>query len=245
MEEQVIIQSRDSVSIHGIKNTPADSAGAGLIIFVHGFTGNKNTRLIFNTKKFFPKKGCYTYRFDLYNTSKDARDFLDTSVRQNSQDIEDVISYFKSTYKKVYLVGHSLAIHAFLMADLQKIDAVIFWDGSYSTQIHKSVIWKDFIFNKEADAYVMPGFLSILVGKKLYTELQEFPNSVDLISKIKRPIKIIVASDGLCVDAGKDYFKHAHSPKDFCIIHGASHNFDEGETEEELYKATLDWVKKF
>ncbi|MEK6950379.1 MAG: hypothetical protein AABX13_01505 [Nanoarchaeota archaeon] len=58
-------------------------------------------------------------------------------------------------------------------------------------------------------------------------------------------VKIIVAGKGIIVKSGKEYFLQANQPKAFSSIAKATHCFDEEGTEEELFKETWGWVKRF
>ena len=69
-------------------------------------------------------------------------------------------------------------------------------------------------------------------------------NELDLVAKLNKPLKIIVAEDGILVKGSKAYLNIAQEPKELTIIGGATHCFDEEGKEKVLLEETLKWVKK-
>lgn len=66
-----------------------------------------------------------------------------------------------------------------------------------------------------------------------------------MTSKIQKPIKFILAGEGILKQGGKRFFKNAHQPKSMVVIKGAGHLFDEEGAEKKLFDETLKWFRKF
>ncbi len=238
MQKTIKIKTKDNHYIYG-NLYKANKKPKGLVIFCHGFTGHRNEHIFFNGAIFFSQKNYDTFRFNFYGPEKGARHFEETTISQHGKDLTTVINYFKNTYQKIYLVGHSYGGTSILFSDTQHVSAVVLWDASYvvGENEKKDSDWK--IMNGE---YYIDWGMSIKVGKKFTDELFNFPDCGDMASKIKKPIQYIGAGKGL--DA-KKYYKATNTTKDITIIKNASHNFNSPETEKELFTETYNWIKRF
>ncbi len=247
MEQAIKIKTVDHKLIYGTLNYHPPKPSA-LIIFIHGLTGNQNEHLFFNAAKFFPAKGIATFRFNLYDWRKTQRKFRDCTIATHGKDVTSVVRYFRKKFKKkfekIFLVGHSLGGLSILLSDTSLVDGIVLWDPAHPQRLRKRdpLVYR---YEKKLDAYIIHWNVDTIMGTKMYREWQHFPDGGKLISKVKKPIKIIVAGKGILVKTGKEYFKHANQPKAFSSIAKATHCFDEEGTEEELFKETLKWVKKF
>ena len=130
MQKELKIKTSDGYFIYGdlVKNKKASSK---LVIFCHGFTGNRNEHIHFNGAKFFSAKGYDTFRFDFYNGGKNARHFEETSLSQHGGDITTILNYFHKQYKKIYVIGHSFGGTSLLFSNTSFATALVFWDASY------------------------------------------------------------------------------------------------------------------
>lgn len=243
MEELIKIKTPDNHSIYGTLNYHQPKPSK-LIIFIHGLTGNQNEHLFFNAAKFFPAKGIATFRFNLYDWRKTQRKFRDCTVALHGKDVTSVVRYFRKKFNKIFLVGHSLGGPSILLSDTSLADGIILWDPAHPQRLRKRdpTVYR---YEKKIDAYIIHWNVDTIMGKKMYREWMNFPDCGKLISKVKKPIKIIVAGKGILVKTGKEYFKKANFPKAFSSIAKATHCFDEEGTEEELFKETWEWVKKY
>lgn len=240
MERNLNINTPDGHVIYGTLKLPKENADK-LVIFVHGFTGFRNEHLFFNGAKFFAQKGVATFRFDLYSDEKGGRTFTDCDTQTHVDDLQSVYDYFKTEYKKVYLVGHSWGGVVVLQLKLN-VSGIILWEPSHSSFDFKEDEYK---FNEALDAYLLNWGNVYVVGKKLHDETINIIPAAKLISGINSPIKIISAGNSNLLEGGKDYYKLAQEPKAFTIVDGASHCFDEEGAEEELFAETFDWIDKF
>ena len=239
MERNISLKTKDGHLIYGTLRYPRGKITT-MVIFVHGLTGHKNEHLFYNGARFFEQKRIATFRFDLYSGEKKGRKLAKSTIHIHAQDLDVVVSHFRKKYKKIFVVGHSLGGPVILLSKTAYFDSVVFWDATYD------LAWlaKECRYNKCLDTYILQWGTEYLIGKKMVKERLAFLNSDLLVKKITKPIKIICAGKGVLIQGGKRYYQHANSPKEFHIIKGAGHTFDEDGIEEILFDETLKWVKK-
>jgi dienelactone hydrolase len=239
MELEIKIRTSDKHLIYGTLLKSQKKTNK-LVIFCHGFTGNRNEHVFFNGARFFAEKGYNTFRFDFYSDSKGARHFGETKLSIHGADITTVLTYFQNKYESVYLVGHSFGGTSLLFADTSKASALVLWDPSF---VDKEEEKKAFHFDKEINGYSIDWGMKVVVGKAFVEELFNFPNSVDLIQNIHKPIKFIGAGKAGFRHSQK-YYKYANSPKSYAKIEGADHCFNMATYEQKLFEETLSWISK-
>jgi len=117
MREKIALKTQDNHKIFGTLDLNDNSV---LLIFVHGFTGNKDEHHYFNAVPFFMKNNFDTFRFDFYaRETNHARPLAESSITTHSQDLEVVIDHFKDKYDELILIGHSLGPLVILNTDLE------------------------------------------------------------------------------------------------------------------------------
>lgn len=244
MEKSIKIKTKDNHIIYGTLNTLKKKSDK-LIIFVHGLTGYKNEHIYYNAPKFFNPRGFATFRLDLYSEEKKARKLSECTVSLHAKDLNQIISYFKNRYGKLFLVGHSLGGITVLSSDIHQVSAVVLWDSSVNLKNGLEGILDYTKYNKCLDAYIVSWGCEYIIGKKMHKEWLNFPKPKELMARINKPIKIIVAGKGILVKGGKEYFKYANKPKAFAVVKGSHHNFDEQGAEEKLFRETWEWVRRY
>ena len=241
MRKELKLKTPDKKTLYGTLDSSAKTSSK-LVVFVHGLASNQNDHLFFNAAQFFPKESYDTFRFNLYGWQKDARNLREITIAQQARDLDSIVRYFTGKYQKIFVVGHSLGGPTIFLSDTSKATALVLWDPSFD--LRKLVSKKD--FNKEYNAYVFEWGPSLIFGNKMYEEYRNFPNPLDLIKKVKVPIKIISAGKNKVLVKGcREYYKYANEPKALVVIKNAHHNFDEEGTEMQLFEETLRWIKKF
>ena len=245
MEKAVNLKSKDGYTIYGVLNTSPKTSDT-LLILVHGLTGDLTGHIFYNAARFFPKEQIDTYRFNLYDGRKGGRTLVDSSVRTHAEDLNAVLTRYRKEYRHIAVVGHSLGGPSVITADTSRIDSIILWDPtSMPSKKDVSEGMKNPIrFNKSLDAYIAEWNFSFLMGKEMMEEYDTL-KPVQKIKHVHAPIKIICAQKFGNAKPGKDYFKEIQSPKEYMVINGATHCFDEEGTEEVLFEETLSWVRKW
>lgn len=241
MEKQIKIPINKKINIYG---TLRGTLKQPLLIFVHGFTGNKDEHIFFNGARFFEHKGFSTFRFNLYDWKKDARKLEACTLSLHAEDLDFVIDYFKKKgVKKIFVAGHSFGGLTVLLSKKQLFDAAILWDASFNPKTvtggkYIRELGRYYLDSQKFDAFGMT------VGDKMVEENNTL-KPLDLIKSFTKPVKIIVAEKGVLVEGGKKYYQLANTDKDFAIIKEATHCFDEDNTEDMLFEESLQWIEKF
>jgi pimeloyl-ACP methyl ester carboxylesterase len=234
-ERQLRIRTADKHVMYG--NLVSVSKPKGLVIFVHGFTGNKNEHQFFSAAKYALEKGYDSFRFDFYNDQKGARHFEDTALLQHADDVNRVISHFASLYKKIYLVGHSFGGTTLCFVDTSKVSGLVFWDAPFIIPQEEKTFFEK---QKRNGQYYVDWGLRVVVGKKYINELYAFPDCGEAIAGIRAPMKFIAAGSSKIV---KKLFSAAKAQKSFHSIKGADHIFGTLAAEQELLEETFNWIK--
>lgn len=243
MEQVTKIKTNDGHIIYGTLTT-APAASRKLIIFVHGLTGHRNQHIFYNAARFFPRRGLATFRFDLYSENPRGRKLRECTVKTHAEDLNLVVRHFADKFDKLFLVGHSLGGPTILSAGLSRVHGIVLWDPSYSDG--KGLTLRTYCeYNKCLDAYVIKWDVESLISKEMFREFKRFPRPGAIMKSVYPPTKIICAGKGILVKGGREYYRHARSPRGFALIQKATHSFDERGTEDVLFEETLNWFKRF
>lgn len=239
MQKNIIIKSKDKkFNIYGVLDRKAKTDR--VIIFVHGLTGNKNEHQFYNAAKYFNDLGFAAFRFDLYSDKENGRKLEDCAISTHSEDLNQVISYFKNKFSRLFLVGHSLGGPTILGADLKGIEKIVLWDPAVN--LPKTAKRKFYYFNKEINAYIVSWGTSFIIGKKMIEDWKHLDLS-KWVNNTEVPLKIICAGKGILKEEWKKIIGQFKSKNKLAIIKKAGHSFDEENTEAELFKETLAWFK--
>ncbi len=236
METQVQIKTFDNHIIYGTLNSNNNST---LLIFVHGFTGNKDEHHYLNATTFFTKRGFDTFRFNFYSREIDARSLTESSITTHLTDLELVINNFKCNYNKLILIGHSLGALIILSTDLSNISKLVLWDP---TTPFKSIKDKKAIFDPNLNKYIFHWEVDFLINKQMVKEWMHIDLN-HLVKELSIPCKIIFAGNYNKHELWKPYLNKFKVKNDVTIIKNATHGFIEEGTERKLFEETLKWIK--
>lgn len=240
MEKVIKIKTPDKHLIYGTLTYHRKKSNK-LIVFVHGLTGSQYEHNFFNAAKFFPKRKIDIFRFDLYSDEKKGRRLIETSIKIHSKDFEQVLAHFSKKYKKIYVIGHSLGGPTILFAKPNHINAIVLWDPSINLKGLKMTKW-----NREARAFIFYGWsINFLLGREMIEDFKLTGQYEKIASKLNVPLKIICAGDNFLSREWKRAIKLFNSPKELVNIKGADHGFNQKGKEEELFKETLKWIRKY
>ena len=237
MEKEMKIKTPDNHIIYGTLNSLKDTEK--LIIFVHGLTGDQYEHQFYNAAKFFPDKGYDTFRFDLYTCLDKARSLTDSTIKQHSEDLNCVVSHFKSKYDMVFLVGHSLGGPTILYSDLKPVHSITLWEPSLDLDDSIEGYYK---FDKRINRYILNFGVESLISKEMVAEWKYLDGR--LVKKIIKPTKIICGSKSPLKDSWKTVLSKIKTEYEFTVIKKAGHCFSEEGTEEKLFEETLSWFEK-
>ena len=238
MEKYIDIKMRDGKNIGGILK---QSNNKKIIIFIHGLTGYSGEVQFYESKKYFPKKGYDTLSIDLYSfTEKDKRFLWNTSIKQHTFDVEDVVKIYSKKYSKIFLVGHSIGGPIIYLSKylniIKKVKAVCFWEPT----IAPINIEKDFVYDKRVKRYFSFGYF---MSKKFVDELKNL--SVKKISNFKKPFKIILNQDGNLCKNWQNAFEYIKAKYEKILIKNSGHDFTNNNSMKKLLKETYVFFEKF
>lgn len=213
-----------------------------VVIFVHGLTGNPNEVIHWLGADFVNKNGFAAVRFELYGCEPRARIFDQTSVRDHAVDLNRIQQFCRDEgYQQIYLVGHSLGGPVILLSDTSNVSSIVLWDPTYNT---KFLVESSSKFDKALNGRVIDWGIKQFWGNKMADELLSFPDCGELISKVKVPIKIIIAENRASDHTPDKYFGYANEPKAMITIPGSTHCFTEEHAPDILFRETLSWFCK-
>lgn len=217
-----------------------------LFIVLHGLSGDMDEEFYSSAVSWFQKQKYATFRFNFYGFQKNARQLMDSTIKQQSSDLDAVVKYFrKKGVKIVYIAGHSFAGPIILSSEKQDFDAVTLWDPTYKISFIKSTPgFPSGKYLKEVDGYAMHWGVNIIISKSMAKEVDSFPWTT-ITKNFTAPLKIIIAGNGE-LKGSKNYLNSLKTKKQCIAIKGATHYFNDSlKTRETLFKSTNSWFKRF
>lgn len=228
-----------SGSTEGLRRDKAESA----IIFVHGLTGHSSEHIFYNAARFFPARGLDAIRFDLYPGGLEGRILPECSITTHTSDLNQVLEHFRPKYKKLFLVGHSLGSVTLLSAKMQLADAILLWAPAGS-EILFDPSMPIIKLMKGTELYRTCWAVESVMGHEMARQMYAFPPSKAAARTLCRPTFVGCGADDVFVKAARNYHDFCpSSPKALKIIANAGHQFNEGDTAQELYEASWEFVK--
>jgi len=244
MEKNLRIKLNKRYALYGRLN---GSLSRPLFITVHGLPGDFREGFHEHAARWFAEKGYASFRFNLYSYEKDARQLKDCTLKTHAADLDAVVRYFrKRGVKKIFVAGHSYGCPAILLSQKQDFDAVALWDPSFNISFTRtSYDSPPGKYIKALNGYFMRWGVGVIIGKQMAKEADTLAWP-DLSKNFRAPLKIIVAGNGVLLRGAKLYFKKAQKPKEFAIIKGATHYFDDRKgMQERVFRLSEQWFRKF
>jgi len=239
MEKPVNIETGDGHIIYGTLNFPAEGTDR-LIVFVHGITGSKKEHQFYDAARYFPQNGYATYRFNLYSRDEKGRVLSDIDIRTQSEDLNTVIRHFIGEYGEVFLVGHSLGGPTIMGADLGLIRAIVLWEPSITPDTAHGRSF--YAYSENLKKYVIRWQFEYMVTAAM---IEQWKDAGSLIKNLIKPTRVIFAGSYIIKRTWSNRLGEIPAVHDSITINGAGHGFDEEGTQEKLYDATLDWIKRY
>ena len=244
MEKDIKIKISKNVAVYG---RFSGSFKKSLFIVVHGLPGHFEESLPQGSTRWFAKRGFASFRFNLYGWQNDARQLVDCTLRTHANDLDVIVRYFRRRgVRKIFVAGHSYGGPTVLLSRDQSFDAVVLWDPSYRSSFTKKQYgFPGGKYVKELSGYFMKWGVNPIIGERMAKEADAL--SWDILTRnFHVPLKIIVAEKGVLLPGAKYYFRTANAPKDFAVMKGATHYFDDRiGMRENLFRISEQWFKKF
>ena len=213
-----------------------------LVIFCHGFTGDKFEWGRFpKTSKKLNEKGYDAIIFDFSGSGENRREPVLLSKQVG--DLEDVINWAKElNYKKFATIGLSFGGLTTFIANIP-VQTVIFWAPVfYVKQITNDSLYSHFPFKLPSAAPP-----EIYIEKEFIHELKEI-NIDEHLRKFKTPSLIIHGELDSTVKPELSKKAHGQMPSiinhKFHLVKDADHLFND-EQLEEFIEETIRWLQKY
>ena len=235
-EQTIVLDTPDNHKIYGTLNK-GDEPTEDLMILVPGLTAIQNEHKFFNAARFFPEKGYDVFRFDLYSAWPQGRAILDCTVQTHINDLDLVFKHFEKQYRNIHLIGHSLGTTVILKYDHSRAKSLILWDPSLEIR-EGAEEWAT--WNQSLNAYVLEWGVQKLISKQMFEDMS-LANK-EIVRDFKRPAKIICAGNGILTARWEKIKHEIPIPYDFTVVEGADHNFNQRDTEIQLFDKTLEWL---
>lgn len=237
METNLKIPTQDGKMIYARLRGPIDKP---LVVFVHGLGGRMDQHIFYNGARFLKKHGISSIRFNLYSWEADARKLDECTLKIHSSDLDTVIAHARQNgASKIIVIGHSYGGPTILFSKDKNYDAVVLWDPSYGYPDS----FKRSEYVEALRLYKATWEFNVLIGEKMIEEAKNIEHWEDeAIRNLRVPIKIISAGQSHLVKGCKRYFELANEPKEYVVVEGAGHTFDEEGAEERLLEETFSWI---
>lgn len=224
-----------------------DSGSKKLVIFCHGFTGNKveAKRIFVEAARAFAAEGMSALRFDFYGSGDSAGDFADTRLSHNIANLNDAILWGRQHgYERFAVLGLSMgAATAILTVADTPVEALITWSavpdleqlfGSYVDDVQRLMA--------QVDEHEHNGWI---IKKEFWQDAMRY-DIKKALAKITIPKLIIqgTADEKVFVQGFKDFQSIALPPADFMEMPGAGHTFQAPAHRRQVIRQTLIWLKR-
>jgi pimeloyl-ACP methyl ester carboxylesterase len=243
MNEKITVTSRNE-ALSGILNQVSEHAP--LLIFVHGFAGNKEENGLFlQAEDYFASKNFNTFRYDMAGIGQSEGNYDVTTLAQQAQDLEAIIHKLRKRYEKdnISLIGFSLGATVSTLINPKLINQYIFWSPAIFTA-------KD-MFPRYATAEVLDeinskGYLDkggIKIGKPIIQDFKDY-NPLNHLKNIVAPVLLVHGT----ADPRIDYNSTVEAQKLFSDanlikIEGANHSYKNNDSHRsKLFEETHNWL---
>ncbi|CAN5629768.1 hypothetical protein BH23PAT2_BH23PAT2_05170 [soil metagenome] len=246
MERNVHIPIPDSeLEIQGVLRGDYTSP---LAILAPGLGSWKHDLLLFNASRFFEQQGIATLRVSFCDDDNKQRNIGDFGVKINAEDIDIVVDHAREQGSDwVCVIGHSYSGMAIVYSTKQAFDAAVLWDAShtdgYDEPQAKKNLENDFLYIKELDSYVSVNGPGYVLSRKVFEDYA--PGSTAMAQAFKIDTLIVNASDSgeAMYRFGEDYAANIDAVTEHIVIPDTYHPFTEDGAMENLYVATVKWIK--
>ena len=230
----------------------------GLVILVHGFTGNmEGPSGLFRRFAFkLGREGYSVFRFNFRYTDDKMKDFDKMTLQGEVDDLRFIIDTLAEKYCWIAIVAESLGGAVSLLVGHKAMKCLVLW---YPV-IFPSNLAKRWDNPELKEVLTIRGVVpcggdeseNVFVSKQFIDEL----HSTDVISKLSEltcPVLFVHGDSDVSVscDESTEGYKATKTKKSISIIHGANHCFHNVSDEEDknlqdvAFLETISWLEKF
>lgn len=202
MEQKIRIPNRDKENIAGILVNPGSET---LAIICHGFLLHKDAIFFPELAEALAQKGIASFRFDFAGNNESEGEFGQDSIPKEVGDLNSIINFFSSKFKRIGLIGHSKggAVCILVASENKKVNFLV----SIAAVAYPFKHFLTKLTAEERRIFKEVGEVSLLraLGKNvpLTKEMIKDLHSLDIpqaASEINVPSLVIHAEDDLLVD---------------------------------------------
>ncbi|MEN6414552.1 MAG: alpha/beta fold hydrolase [Veillonellales bacterium] len=258
MKTHVFIEGRQQLSamIHNYGNVPA---GTPLVIFCHGFTGDKigSNQLMLHIAQAIEADGKIAVRFDFAGSGESGGEFAeDTRVSGWQEDLQSVVSWVKNQPEfigaPIFLLGHSLGGLVALtypddaaIAGRMALSAVVYPVETFSAEeIFGKGLWEKAAAGETIANFFNKGF-SLNNGIFANDLIKGKYKPLEAAEKLTTPLLIIHGTADCVVPLGgsEELYRRYKGKKIFHKLDGADHVFSGRHAD--VQTVIVDWLHKW
>lgn len=213
-----------------------EGSGKKGVIFLHGFTGNKDEWGRFGKiSEKLAQDGFLVLRFDFSGNGESDGIFEESHFEKQTTDALSAIAFMKKQgCTSIGLYGHSMGGAVAILAGAKaKVNAVtVTAAAALPDPVLLAQYARDWV-NKE----LPPDFLENVAST----------NVMAAAGELKAPLLIIHGDKDTIVDvsASKELYAHANEPKSLVIVKGADHDFAHPHEAQRAIEEIVAWMKKY
>lgn len=218
-----------------------------LVVFYHGFTGNKTEHNGYfrDLARLLEKDGLASLRMDFYGNGESDGTFADFTFDTMYSDAEMMLDYGRNLpgVKKIVVLGYSMGGNVagqMCARHPDLIDGAILWSPGGTIAEH---IAYDFEISPKLENG-NANHRNFEISMAMYESTSRYKNSYEGVEKFTKPVLVIHGR----ADQVVNYLLGARYAETFPdaqlhIIDGAGHGYDQLSEHAELFKITLDYLK--
>lgn len=250
MIEPIILKSRGKDMLCLLEYRDAAVRGKELVIYKHGFCGNKTTphRMLVNLVHDLQKDGYTMLRFDCLGAGDSEGDWSYMTIPGEAEDLKAVLRWAAEEIKpeKVMLLGYSMGgLVSALCCHEIPLEGILLWSPcGDSYQCFKHLLGEERfeagLRGEDID------FAGDRVGKEFFTALgREDLDPIKSINGYDKPVFIIhgTADTDVPPDNSKRYLEVIPGALRH-LVKGAGHGYDSWDVQDELFRYSKEYIER-
>lgn len=248
MDQKLYFQNSKGNELCGLLSNSTGDISRPIIIFVHGFSSNKNTSNFVKLKDILDKDNIATFRFDVFGHGESEGKFEDITITEAVDDILQAIKFLQSKgYKRIGLLGSSFGGISSIMAASKTND--LFMLALKSPVSDYLEVEMNRFSEKDLEEWKKQGYRDYEDDGKIlklgYTFVADFKNNdaYKAATQISIPAIIVHGDADKTVPVSQSIKISKIIPNcKLVLIKGADHRYTEGDQAEQMLKAFSEFI---
>ncbi|OAB78251.1 bifunctional alpha/beta hydrolase/OsmC family protein [Cochleicola gelatinilyticus] len=248
--EKVTFQNKESQTLAGRLELPANRKPHNYAIFAHCFTCSKNLLAVKNVSRSLTAAGFGVLRFDFTGLGESEGDFENTNFSGNVEDLIAAAEFLKQNYEApTLLVGHSLggAAVIFAAAAVSSIKAVATINAPSDPKHVRHLL------SESVDEIKKNGKATVTLSGRPFTIKSHFLDDLEkqslkkVIKNFGKALIILHAPQDTLVgiNNAEELYVAAHHPKSFVSLDGADHLLTKKEDSQYVGQVIAGWASRY